>query len=44
METSFIDGFRVTDEGTMELAEMVLARVNQELVAKVQSLGVKAGE
>ncbi|HIU25826.1 MAG TPA: acetylglutamate kinase [Candidatus Copromorpha excrementigallinarum] len=42
METSFIDGFRVTDEGTMELAEMVLARVNQELVAKVQSLGVKA--
>ena len=42
METEFIDGFRVTDEETMELAEMVLAKVNKELVAKVQSLGVKA--
>lgn len=42
MEPNFINGFRVTDEDTMELAEMVLAKVNQELVAKVQALGVKA--
>ena len=42
MEPTFVEGFRVTDEETMELAEMVLAKVNKELVAKVQSLGVKA--
>lgn len=42
MKPEFINGFRVTDEDTMELAEMVLARVNKELVAMVQSLGVKA--
>lgn len=42
METQFIDGFRVTDSDTMELAEMVLAKVNKELVSKVQTLGVKA--
>lgn len=42
MKTQFIDGFRVTDSDTMELAEMVLAKVNKELVSKVQTLGVKA--
>lgn len=42
METQFINGLRVTDQDTMELAEMVLAKVNKNLVAKVQSLGVKA--
>ena len=42
MDTTFIDGLRVTDEGVMEVAEMVLAKVNQELVTKVQSLGIKA--
>lgn len=42
METNFINGLRVTDAETMELAEMVLARVNKELVAKVQTLGIKA--
>jgi len=41
-EPQFINGLRVTDEDTMELAEMVLAKVNKELVAKVQALGVKA--
>ncbi len=41
-EPKFINGLRVTDEDTMELAEMVLAKVNKELVAKVQALGVKA--
>lgn len=42
MEAKFVNGLRVTDADTMELAEMVLAKVNQELVARVQSLGVKA--
>lgn len=42
METNFINGLRVTDAETMELAEMVLAKVNKELVAKVQTLGIKA--
>lgn len=42
MDTKFVNGLRVTDADTMELAEMVLSKVNKELVAKVQSLGVKA--
>ena len=42
MDTRFVDGLRVTDEDTMELAEMVLSKVNKDLVAMVQSLGVKA--
>ena len=42
MEPKFVDGLRVTDRPTMELVEMVLARVNKELVTYVQSLGVKA--
>lgn len=42
MEPQFINGLRVTDADTMEVAEMVLGKVNKELVALVQSLGVKA--
>lgn len=42
MEPTFINGLRVTDKDTMEIAEMVLAKVNKELVTLVQSLGVKA--
>lgn len=42
MEPHFINGLRVTDEETMELVEMVLGKVNKELVSLVQSLGVKA--
>lgn len=42
MEPKFINGLRVTDEDTMEVAEMVLNKVNKELVALVQSLGVEA--
>lgn len=42
MEPRFINGLRVTDEDTMELAEMVLNKVNKQLVALVQKLGVKA--
>ena len=41
-EPQFINGLRVTDGETMELAEMVLSKVNKELVALVESLGVKA--
>ena len=42
MEPKFINGLRVTDEETMEIAEMVLGRVNKSLVTMVQELGVKA--
>ncbi|MBQ1312324.1 MAG: acetylglutamate kinase, partial [Blautia sp.] len=42
MEPRFVNGLRVTDAETMEIAEMVLAKVNKELVTLVQSLGVKA--
>lgn len=42
MEPRFINGLRVTDAETMEVAEMVLGKVNKELVTFVQSLGVKA--
>ena len=40
MEPKFINGLRVTDEPTMEIAEMVLNRVNKSLVQMVQELGV----
>lgn len=42
MEPKFINGLRVTDEPTMELAEMVLGKVNKELVQMVESLGARA--
>lgn len=42
MEPRFINGLRVTDEATMEIAEMVLGRVGKKLVAMVEELGVKA--
>ena len=38
----FINGLRVTDEPTMEIAEMVLNKVNKSLVALIEELGVKA--
>lgn len=38
----FINGLRVTDEETMEIAEMVLGKVNKSLVQLVESLGVRA--
>lgn len=41
-EATFINGLRVTDEETMEIAEMVLGRVNKRLVTMVEELGVKA--
>ena len=42
MDAQFVNGLRVTDQATMEIAEMVLAKVNQDLVTMVQALGVKA--
>ena len=38
----FVNGLRVTDAETMEIAEMVLNKVNKSLVTMVQELGVKA--
>ena len=41
-EAEFVNGLRVTDEETMEIAEMVLGRVNKQLVSMVQELGVNS--
>lgn len=41
-EAKFVNGLRVTDDETMEIAEMVLSRVNKQLVTMVEELGVKA--
>ncbi len=41
-EAKFVEGLRVTDEVTMEVAEMVLGRVNKNLVQMLEQLGVKA--
>ncbi|MBU3875362.1 acetylglutamate kinase [Faecalicatena sp. AGMB00832] len=42
MEPHFINGLRVTDADTMEVAEMVLGKVNKSLVQLVEELGVRA--
>ena len=42
MEPHFINGLRVTDAPTMEIAEMVLNKVNKSLVQMVEQLGVDA--
>ena len=42
MEPEFINGLRKTDAPTMEIAEMVLNRLNKSLVAMVEKLGVMA--
>ncbi len=42
MEPVFVNGLRKTDEETMEIAEMVLNKVNKSLVKLVQELGVNA--
>lgn len=41
-KAEFVNGLRVTDAETMEIAEMVLNKVNKSLVSMVQELGVKA--
>ena len=38
-EAEFVNGLRVTDAETMEIAEMVLNRVNKGLVQMIQQLG-----
>ena len=42
MEPRFVNGLRVTDEPTMEIAENVLNKVNKSLVSLIEELGVKA--
>lgn len=41
-EPEFVNGLRVTDEETMEIAEMVLSKVNKSLVAMMEKVGIKA--
>lgn len=42
LESKFVNGLRVTDEETMEVAEMVLNKINKNLVRMVEELGVRA--
>ena len=42
MTPEFVNGLRVTDTKTMEIAEMVLGKVNKNLVQYMESVGVKA--
>ena len=41
-EAEFYNGLRVTDKETMEIAEMVLNKVNKELVGLMQKMGLNA--
>ena len=41
-ESEFYNGLRITDKETMNIAEMVLNKVNKELVGMMQKLGVNA--
>ena len=41
-EPEFYHGLRVTDKETMEVAEMVLFKVNQQLVAMMGEMGIRA--
>ena len=41
-ESRFVQGLRVTDAETLEVAEMVLNKVNKNLVQMIEQLGVKA--
>ena len=42
MQPEFVNGLRKTDAATMEIAEMVLNKVNKALVQMVEELGVNA--
>ena len=42
IETKFVNGLRVTDKDTMEVAEMVLNRINKGLASMMEKLGVRA--
>ncbi len=41
-ESEWVEGLRVTDEDTIEVAEMVLNKVNKHLVQMMEKVGVKA--
>ncbi len=41
-ESEWVEGLRVTDDETMEVAEMVLGKVNKHLVQMMEKLGVPA--
>ena len=41
-EVKFVNGFRVTDEETMEVVEEELTKINQEIVREIISLGGSA--
>lgn len=42
LETKFVNGLRVTDRPTMEIVEMVLNKINKDLVSMMQHVGLKA--
>lgn len=42
LETHFVNGLRVTDKDTMEIAEMVLNKINKDLASMMEKLGVRA--
>ena len=42
LKINFVNGLRVTDEKALEVAEMVLAKVNKELVSMAGTLGGRA--
>ncbi len=42
LETEFVNGLRVTDEDSMEVVEMVLNKINKELVSMMEAIGLKA--
>ncbi len=42
LETRFVNGLRVTDKQTMEVAEMVLNKINKGLVSMMEKVGQKA--
>ena len=41
-KSEFVNGFRVTDDETMHVAEMVLNRINKGLVSMMEKTGVRA--
>ncbi|HYL60441.1 MAG TPA: acetylglutamate kinase [Candidatus Acidoferrales bacterium] len=43
IKSRFVRGMRVTDTATMEAAEMVLQRINKDLVATIARAGAQSG-
>jgi acetylglutamate kinase len=42
IETTFVEGLRVTDEATVDVAEMVLGSINKRIVSSVKQAGGRA--